>query len=1088
MVKKEKLLQIFNKNTSGKNYVKGQKVFENDLVSSVDVEEKDSLIIIDGVVLSENLFNEYNTNIEIDSNNKSILSTYCTCEDFEKKEFTSNNYCCKHLVGTFYKSLNDLEKYIKLEDEDKAYDNSIMKEEVFKKDENILDLLIEDNKKEEIKIEIYINKCPWNDELLVELKIGLKSIDSKNLYVLKDIDQFLTSYYNNMPIKYGKNFILTMAKEKFTAKDRRLIKYIELLKSMDDSVSSFYKKKDKSDKNIQGKLIKIPNNLTRYFFDIIKDHKFYLNEGFFYRPVQGQILFKAPDINFKLKTLKDQYILNCTSQMPETLGGDGDVFLFGTNIYLPDYEFCYKISPYMKIFNQSKSVAISNKNENKVLNELIPRVNSICNELTLSKSIQNKVVIADVSFNFYFNMKNNKISLTVKVKYDKYEFNIFDEFEEKIIYRDKKKEEQIIKAVYNLGFEDIDKDFYFIYGDDYIFNFFKNDIERLQNLGEVYYSENFKGIKSLSSKSFNGHIKVSKNNYFEMDFQIKDVSKEELSKILRSFRDNVKYYKLKNGEYLDLENIHLKNFLKMLDIVDFNSYTENYTKVCKSKAMFLEDYLKKNNIKYIKGKENLKEIIDKFKNIEKLEFEEPKDLCCTLRSYQKIGYNWFKTLQYLGFGGVLADEMGLGKTLQTIAFILSNKNSKSLIIVPTSLIYNWKNEFEKFAPNLNVAVNNGTIEEREDLIKNIHKFDVVITTYNLLKRDIENYKNIEFDCIILDEAQNIKNNNCQNSKAVKELRGKNKFALTGTPIENSLMELWSIFDFIMPNYLYDDKKFNYKYNKNKSKEALEELNNLIKPFILRRYKKDVIKELPDKIENTLIVSLTEEQKKIYKTYADYAVQLIEKKVKDDEFKNSKIEILSYITKLRQLALDPAIVINDYNGGSGKIDILMDLIIQNIESGHKILLFSQFTSVLKNIGDLLKNNNIDFSYLDGSVSSEKRMKMVDAFNKGENNIFLISLKAGGTGLNLTSADVVIHFDPWWNPAVEDQATDRAHRIGQKNVVEVIKIIAKGTIEEKIIALQEEKRQLISNLIGDDFSSNNNLSSLTEEDILSLFEIK
>ena len=236
-----------------------------------------------------------------------------------------------------------------------------------------------------------------------------------------------------------------------------------------------------------------------------------------------------------------------------------------------------------------------------------------------------------------------------------------------------------------------------------------------------------------------------------------------------------------------------------------------------------------------------------------------------------------------------------------------------------------------------------------------------------------------------------------------------------------------------------------------------------------------------------MVTLDDEQKKVYKTYANHAMELIEKKVKNDEFNNSKIEILSYITKLRQLCLDPSVLVKEYSGGSGKIEALVELLHKSVEQGHRILIFSQFTSVLKNIGKRINTEGISFSYLDGSIPSEKRMNMVKAFNEGENAVFLISLKAGGTGLNLTSADIVIHFDPWWNPAVEEQATDRAHRIGQKNVVEVIKIIAKGTIEEKIISLQEEKKKLISELMGDELSSGESFATLTEEEIFGLFEM-
>ena len=382
---------------------------------------------------------------------------------------------------------------------------------------------------------------------------------------------------------------------------------------------------------------------------------------------------------------------------------------------------------------------------------------------------------------------------------------------------------------------------------------------------------------------------------------------------------------------------------------------------------------------------------------------------------------------------------------------------------------------------------NGNPDERESLIKNYQEYDVLVTTYNLCKRDLEGYKKIYFDYVILDEAQNIKNPSSQNAKSVKELKSKNRFALTGTPIENSLMELWSIFDFIMPNYLYDENKFITRYHRRLEEDPIiiEELKKLVNPFILRRYKKDVIKELPNKIEKKLIIPMEEEQKKVYIAYSEYVKALIEKKVIDDEFKNSKIEILSYITKLRQISIDPSLVMDKYLRKSGKMEAILELVKNSIDEGHKILVFSQFTSALKNISKLFKINYISFNYLDGSTPSKERGKLVEDFNKNNTSVFLISLKAGGTGLNLTSADIVIHFDPWWNPAVEDQASDRAHRIGQKNVVEVIKMISEDSIEEKIVNLQEEKRKLIDSIMGEDIVLGENLNSLTEDDIMFLF---
>jgi len=1081
MLREDKLLQLFNEETSGNNYAKGQRVLNNDLVSSTKITSEDKLITIDGNVISENLFNEYNTKIEMDAEKRSIFSTFCSCADYEKNEFKKKNYCCKHLVATFNSIVEELSKHPLLRE-----DNGVVVTKL-KDKENILDILLGNEKdKEEIKIEVYINKDQWTEKLKVEFKIGLKTMSSNSLYILKDINHFLLAYDNNFPVNYSKNFTFQIQNQRLSAKDKRLIDFLTTLKELEGS--SKYSKGSK-EQVIEGKYINLPQSLVREFFEVIQKHRVYLNEGFVYRPVETEILHESPMIDFDLKLIKDNYVLKSPGGMPVTIGSKTNVFLYGTTIYLPDYEFCYKIKPYLQVFNLSKVVTISEKEEETILRNLIPELNLLSLNITLSNSIKDKIVISHCKFNFYFHKENGDIALTLKVKYGAYEFNIFEDYKEKIVYRDSKKEAKVIGILRSMGFEEIKGKFYLLMGDNYIFRFFKSEIQKLQEFGEVFYSEDFKGIKAIGKKGIVGDIRAGKYNYFEMDFKIGDIPSQETKSILRAFRDNLKYYKLKNGEYLDLEELELNKFLKLLDVVSSKDLNENSIQISKNRGMFLQNYLEENDLRYIKGKSHLKEIRDKLNNIEKLKFKEPEDLKATLREYQKVGYNWFKTLEYLGFGGILGDEMGLGKTLQAITFILSNKGSKSLIVAPTSLIYNWVEEFERFAPSIKVAIANGSKQEREAIIKNIGNYDVIITTYNLLKMDLEDYKNIEFDYCILDEAQNIKNSNSQNAIAVKEINAKARFALSGTPIENSLMELWSIFDFIMPGYLFDEKRFSVRYHKKlrESPEVIEELNKLVKPFILRRRKKDVIKELPDKIETTMVVNLEDEQKKVYRAYADYAVSLIEKKVKDDEFKNSKIEILSYITKLRQLCLDPSVVMKDYVGSSGKIEALIELLHQSIEEGHRVLIFSQFTSVLKNIRERLNIEGIASSYLDGSIASEKRMDMVKAFNKGENSVFLISLKAGGTGLNLTTADIVIHFDPWWNPAVEDQATDRAHRIGQENVVEVIKIIAKGTIEEKILSLQKEKRKLIEELMGEDLSNGDNFGALSEEEIFDLFKI-
>ena len=569
-------------------------------------------------------------------------------------------------------------------------------------------------------------------------------------------------------------------------------------------------------------------------------------------------------------------------------------------------------------------------------------------------------------------------------------------------------------------------------------------------------------------------ISQSRNGYMGMKLDIEGVDSNEYREIFSSYKNNNRLYRMKNGAYLDLKDKDIEQAFKLIDILNIYNDFDNM-KIPNNKAIYLEKLIEDEDLSFVNGSKYVSNVVKKFDKVKSKNYEVPKDLNATLRDYQVSGFEFFKTLSDYQFGGILADEMGLGKTIQTIAFLLSNKDKKSIVITPTALIYNWKNELEKFAPTLKVGLLHAAKSEREKILDNIDNYDVILTTYTTYKNDIDKYKNINFDYCIIDEAQNIKNPDAIITKAIKNVNAKVKFALTGTPIENNLMELWSIFDFIMPGYLYNKSKFKSIFVNND--KNIIELKNLIKPFILRRTKKEVITELPDKIEQKIIIDLEKEHKRAYKGY----VNLITRKIKENNQDN--ITVFSYLTKLRQLCLSPELMVKNYQGKNSKLDVLINII--NDSSDEKILVFSQFTKVLEVIGKRLNEENISYSYLDGKTSAKDRVKLVEEFNTNNNKVFLISLKAGGTGLNLTSANIVVHFDPWWNPAVEDQASDRAHRIGQKNVVNVIKLIAKDTAEERVINLQETKKELIEDVINGNLDNSSTLKNLSKDDIIDLF---
>ena len=527
-----------------------------------------------------------------------------------------------------------------------------------------------------------------------------------------------------------------------------------------------------------------------------------------------------------------------------------------------------------------------------------------------------------------------------------------------------------------------------------------------------------------------------------------------------------------------------------------------------NRTIYLNDILNKLKSTPITKNEEYQKIVNKLDKNQLEEIEVPKELNTTLRYYQKTGFKWLKILDNFKFGGILADDMGLGKTVQILSIILDyvqnygksedvifgqetlNKKRASVVIAPSSLTLNWKNEAEKFASSLKTLVIRGTLQERKNLIKNIPNYELVITSYDLLKRDIDLYKEMDYNFrfIIADEAQYLKNSNTQNAKTIKNLKGDTKYALTGTPIENSLAELWSIFDFIMPGYLYTYKKFKELYEipivKEENINALEKLRTLIEPFVLRRTKKEVLTELPEKATTVLESEMNEEQEKIYLSYLANIKEEVANLIDENLYGKNQIKILSALTRLRQICCHPSLFIEDYKGESSKLEQCIEIIEEAINSKHKILLFSSYTSMLKLIEERLKEKNINYFKLTGATKVEERVALVDEFNNNEEiKIFLISLKAGGTGLNLTGADMVIHYDPWWNISTENQATDRAYRIGQKNNVQVYKLITKNSIEEKIYKLQQKKAKLIDNVLD---TKTMFINKLTKDDIMELFE--
>ena len=632
--------------------------------------------------------------------------------------------------------------------------------------------------------------------------------------------------------------------------------------------------------------------------------------------------------------------------------------------------------------------------------------------------------------------------------------------------------------------------------DSLIYDFLTHGLEECETVADVYISDRLKKIQVIHPPKVSLGVSLN-GNLLDFNLESEGMSLEQLAFLLSKYDRKKNFYRLKSGQFVNMEAGNLETLAQLQQglMLSEDQLASGHITLPKFRALYLDAQLKDDESVSFNRSREFREMIRNMRTVEDSDFEVPDQFIKILREYQKKGYLWLETLYANGFGGILADDMGLGKTLQVIVFLYAHyiekreSSAKTLIVCPASLVYNWAQECEHFAPELPVCTIAGTAGERQKMLTELYADTgcILITSYDLLRRDIALYQNISFDYQIIDEAQFIKNATTKVAQAVKQIESQFRLALTGTPVENRLGELWSIFDYLMPGYLFSYSRFREELElpimQQNDEDALHRIQKMIAPFILRRLKKDVLKDLPDKLEKNMYAPMTGEQKELYQAHTQ-RLQLLLAKQSSEEFNHSKLQILSELTKLRQLCCDPALLYENYTAGSSKLDLCIDLIQNATEGEHKILVFSQFTTMLDGIAARLKKENIPFYLLTGSTSKQERIRLVTAFNQNDIPVFLISLKAGGTGLNLTAADIVIHYDPWWNTAVQNQATDRAHRIGQKNRVLVYKLISKNSIEENIVKLQEQKAELAEQILGGDSLGN---PSFSKEELLELLHL-
>ena len=965
-----------------------------------------------------------------------------------------------------------------------------------------------------IKIEPKIFYDKFSGDMKIEFKIG-----NKKMYKIKNLAEFYALIINKEFYRYGEKLQFVHTEEAFEEGSKKILdfimKYAEIIKYANSNSNSNYKYYGKA---LSESNIIIGNTAIDDLFDVLKDRKVAFQRD--YNSEEIEFTEKQPKIEFKLQKIdeKDYTIIPSIDIYKVNIikGKKYKYILDEQKMYRCTKEFENSNLKLLELFRQNYITEVKfSKNELPQLFSIVmPKVKSAIKTEGISdeeiKAYKPKELIIKLFLDFD---KNDYLIADVKFCYEGKEFNPLDERNKIDFPRNIIKETKAMNIFRQTGFMLDTKNLRFILpDDDKIYEFLNQDINYYMQNFEVLVTDNFKKKQIREPKIGSIGVKVE-NNLLDIDLKNLDIDARELEEMLERYSLKKRYHRLKDGSFIDLTNNKEIKFLEKLVTgmdVDYKELETGEISLPTYRTLYFNQLLKEIKGTQIVKNSEYKTLVNK---LDKEQLEEdinvPKNLNNVLRYYQKTGFKWLKTLDHYNFGGILADDMGLGKTIQILSIIvdyiknsdngteiipgqeqIESKKRASLVVSPSSLTLNWQNEANKFTNELKTMVVKGTLVERKKLIEQIDQYDIVITSYDLLKRDIELYekKDYKFRFIIADEAQYLKNSNTQNAKTIKKIKADTKYALTGTPIENSLAELWSIFDFIMPGYLFSYRKFKNMYEtpivKEDDEKALNKLKMLIEPFVLRRNKKEVLTELPDKTVTVLNNEMGEEQQKLYLNYLAQAKQEIADQIKIGGYENSRMQILAALTRLRQICCHPSLFINNYKDGSSKLEQCMEIIKEATKGGHKILLFSGYTSMFEFIEKELKDNDIKYFKLTGSTKVEERIELVDEFNKNEEiKVFLISLKAGGTGLNLTGADMVIHYDPWWNISTENQATDRAYRIGQKNNVQVYKLITKNSIEEKIYELQEKKAKLADNMLDTQTTFINRLS---KDEIMKLFE--
>ncbi len=941
---------------------------------------------------------------------------------------------------------------------------------------------------------LILNRMPGEENLRLEVTLALQDgedrflraglrVGDRKLYVVKDVPQFLRAMERRENYAFGKGFEYQPEWMRFSKQDLKILSLFEKLVAA-LTVGKWIPGGPET------RLLRVPQVFGEELLEMMREHPFRImtpkGETFSVRRIQDIQIPVHFDVRLTPRGIR--MISSVTEEIRPLVENCAFLLMQGKVFRVPESQ--RELLRYLLEHQREGRTMFdySLAQTEQMIGEVLPYLR-LRAAVEISEELRQRLVQLPLKPRIYFDREGAGLIAQVEFHYGETVLNPFGGVREKItldrgeklLLRDAEAEHRVLDILGSAGFR-VTKENIRLMGQDAIYDFVSSGLQKLQEVSEIFLSREFRKLTPRRPVLTGGMRMDGDKLLFSL--KVDGELTEEALGILEALSRKRKYYRLKDGTFLDLTAT--EGWAEVSGDL-YDAILRDGAELNRSEAV-LRGYRSVYLLNLLEEKGIRPETDEKVREIGALRDEGAEitapETGIDLKDYQKRGYAWLYSLDRMHMGGVLADDMGLGKTVQVISLLRTTQEAQrtSLIVAPTSLTYNWLSEIHRFAPELSAAVVSGNAVQRGHLLRHVMEHgdvDVLITSYPLIRRDVEQIGDFRFRFVILDEAQYIKNAGSIAAMSVKKLQADTRLALTGTPMENGVGELWSIFDFVLPGYLPGYTAFLRRYQDGADSE---DLKMRIRPFLTRRLKQDVLSELPDKIETRLSASMTPEQRNVYQAAMERLRPRVRQAMEEKGLARSRMEVLSAMTELRQICCDPALVLDGYSGSSGKMELLEEILPEMVRAGRRVLIFSQFTSMLKLMRPRLERMGLSVMYLDGDTPAGERLEMTESFNRGGAPVFLISLRAGGSGLNLTGADVVIHYDPWWNPAAEDQATDRAHRIGQTKKVDVIRLVMGDSIEEQVVDLGMRKKALFDQLITPGEAE---ISTLSERDIRALF---